>query len=455
VHDQLIEYDYIVPEDLYKKPYSSVAEWMLFFILLYTLLEAIFSHYLDSLVMTRSAWWVKLTPWNLYPTELLFFGILLIPGYLAIILRGRKYGFPATRGLGLVAIILAIGTLHAIRGWAAGDRGFLWMSDYRQLFLIPIFVPIFYRLGAAIRIEKLADRLCWVGLLLAFYSGSIGILVFMRVIDRKSPLAPGLWSEQTLILLYFFVMMKSIIAGKMHYCKLFLFAFGILSPLNKTPMACFVVSHIITLYILVFWIKYQKLAVILNTIKIFLILGVCVVLISPFFLNLGEGEALRWLANRWLKVEESGGDITAGRLYAWQWALEQWKSRPLLGHGLGHRLLVFTAEGDARPLHVHSIALTTLYQTGILGFVICVSVFAIFYIRMKRFLSNCMDCVVLWPVLAMFIFCMTTLVASMAGHSIGIPHVGFVFWICVALLMDAEAQHYMASLYSNDYGEES
>jgi hypothetical protein len=454
MYEQQIENDYTVDDSQYTKSYSSAAEWFVFFVILFALLEAIFFNYLQGPISERSAWWARLTPWNLYPTEILFFGILLIPSFF-ITLRGRKFGYQTSRGLWIVGAIFLVGTLQAIHGWAAGDRRLLWLTDYRQLFLMTIFVPFFWTLASGIRLWKLADRLCRVGVFLAIYSGTVGVLLFMGVIDRESPLAPGQWSQQTLILLYLFLLIKSIVSGKMETFKLILFAFGILAPLQKTPLASFVVLHLIAIFILIFWIRYQKISITLRATKVFLVLGFCLVLAAPVFLGLGEGAAKRWLAYRWLKEGTPGADVTSGRLRAWQWGIDQWINKPFLGNGLGHHMTITTAEGEVRELVVHNIVITVLYQTGFIGFVICVSAFLVWFIRMKRFLRNCLDPDVLWPALAMYIFCATVLVASLAGQSIGIPYVGFVFWICFAMLTDAEAQHYMDALYSNDYEEDN
>ncbi len=443
--------EYIILEDSRTaRRYSIVAEWFVFLILLYVLAESVFSHYLQGHIEARSAWWSRITPWNLYPTEMLFYIVLLIPGIL-IVLKGRQYGYHTSRGTGLLAGFLLVGAIQAIHGLVAGGRYKLWLTDFRQLYMMAIFVPVFCTLAPAIRFMKLAERLCRMGMLFAIYSGTVGLLVLTGTLQREFPFAPGQWSEQVLILLYLFVLTKSIINGKLEIFKLIAFAFGILAPLNKTPTASFVVLHVILFYILIFWVRYEKLTVYLRTTRAIIIIVFIIFLTAPFLARLGEGEAQRWLAQRWLKAEIPGADVTSGRLSHWKWGIDQWKGSPLFGTGLGWRRLVISPDGEFKPLHVHNIAITILYQTGLVGFFVCLSVFMIWFFRMKRFLITCADPEILWPSLAMFVFCMTIIAASLAGQSIGISYVGFAFWICLALISDAEAQNYINSLYIDNY----
>ena len=428
--------------------YSQVAEWFVYFSLSFVLIESIFWHYLESHVTDRSVWWARLTPWHLYPSEVCFLLLFSVPG-LIVVVRGRPPGHRTARGIILWGTYLAVGTLQALHGYIIGGRGNLWLADYRQLFLCCAIAPPFFVLGARVRLAVVASRLYRTGVVLAGYSAIMGVLLFAGVISRESPWAPGQWSEQVLLLLYSLALSKSVMFGQAGVFSLTIYAIGILAPLNKTPVAGFVVLNLILLYIFLSWRRRKERTVAGRALRIVLVVTVVLVSAAPWFFTLGDGAAVKWLSYRWLKEGGAHADVTSGRLDLWRWGFEQWMLRPVTGHGLGLRMEAQTRDGDSRALHVHNLMIALLYLTGIMGFLTCVTVFGVWAFRVKALLKSGVPPGVLWPVVGMFAYCMTVVAASLAGNSIGIPYVAFSFWMCVGLVSSVEASYVLSRQRSN------
>jgi len=455
--DEQAVYDSTVPYmDNNYHTHSIIAEWFVFILWAGLCFESMFTRYIWPIVVERQAFWTRLTPLHLFPSDLLFYGpIFLISIF--VVLRGRRYGYKTSRGIWLVIILLVLGAIQAIHGLMAGSTGKFWLSDYKQMVLGSIFVPFFCVLAPRIRVWKLAERFCRIGVVLAIYNGVRGALILVGGMERYAIFAPHFSGEYILLLMYAFVLIRSIVTGKASKLILAALAFGIILPLSKPALSAFVSIHPIAFITIWMFGKRIGFLVRLRSVKMMVITGLLITVIMAWLLTLGQGEAKRHLAKRFLKTGEyyQQRDLSGGRFGAYRWAILKWTEYPVFGTGFGIYMPVRTwHKNEDEAIPVHNLPLQILYETGLIGFIICFTTFFIWLRRIYIFFKTYPDISEQWPLLGMFTWAMTMIISALIGQTLGIVQIGFMFWICVAFLSNAEAQHYMTSLYEGYGGEE-
>lgn len=444
-NDLLNEYENTTPLS-----YSRIAEWFVLILWVLMCLEGLLNRYIEPVVKERSAFWARLTPWLLMPSDVLFYGLIFWI-LLLVVLLGRRSGYRTSRGIGLLIALLVFGAFGAIHGKIAGAEGNLWLEDLRQICLRAIFVPLFCILATSIRLEKMAKVFCRICVILAIYNGIMGILKLLQLIEPYR-YGHSFSGEVVLILAFSFILVRFMLTGKGSKFIMVVLAFGIVLPLRKTSLGSFVIALFLCPFISWWFGKRQGFIIYLRSIKLMVVLGVMVTIMMYFALTIGGGEGKRYLAQRWLKthVGTASRDITSGRLAAYQWGLEQWTQHPFLGTGFGFRKTIVT-EHEVRTIIVHSLPITILFETGLIGFLIFYTVFVIWFRRIYRFFRTAPDVIALWPLVAMFSWVMTVLIACLFGRMIAYGPIGFMFWICIGFLTNVEAQHHAELSDTHEY----
>jgi O-antigen ligase len=450
-------YNYYEPEELpYAqdniRPYSRLAEW--FVLIVWTLLcwEGVFGQYFRDALPKQEAWWMRLTPWSLYPSELGFYNPFFLLIVVFITMRGRTVGYKTVRGIGPLLILIAMGMWGAFHGFVAGAPGNYWLADFRQSFLMAIFVPFFAVIAPRIRVDKLMERFYKIGIVATVYCGIAGMLVFAGIWNEFDRQVPYWHGSFVLILMYILALTRIIVTGKNTFSSMLLvlaLAFGILAPLHKPATVGFVIANMMILVIVFLKRKTLGTGAMGRSFIVFVIMCIFAVGLLSYVFTIGGGTAVEWVQRKFFKMHVAGGgDITGGRLEFWGWGLAQWKMHPFFGTGYGFWVITSTGEGITRYLPIHNTIIETLYQMGLIGFIVIGWTVLFCVVRMFRFIKTCKDPDD-WPLIGMFIWVVTMLVASCYGKNLGLTSVGFVFWICVAFLSNAEAQHFMAINYEN------
>jgi O-antigen ligase len=434
--------------------YSKLAEFFVLFLWVFLCLEGIFTNYIEEVVVAHSAIWTRVTPYLLYPSELLFYGPVLIIS-IAIMLFGKRSEYSNSRGSWLLLLFLLLGFFQAIHGKLVGYEGNLWLADLRELTLMAIFVPLFFILSQVIRINKVIERLFWVGALISIYSGISGALVLVGAINRGSLLETFHSGGQVLLMMYILALVRSVLMKKSSKLILAIFAFGILLPLHKPLIGSFVVANLFTGVIFLILGKSHGMFIYLRAVKMFFILGIFLTLLMMWTFTLGQGEAGRWLAMRFLKVGASVNeqDISTGRFDMWLWGIDQWKEHPFFGTGFGARKIIIE-ESAIGALPLHNLLVEMLMTSGIIGFLLWGTIVFIWTTRIFRFIKFYPEIDRIWGLIGIFIWILTIFFSSCwFGRTMSINNIGFTFWISVGILSWAEAQYYISSQYETElYG---
>lgn len=424
--------------------YSRSWEW--FVLLMWTALcwEGVFGQYFRQSLSLEEQWWMRLTPWNLYPSELVFYGPLL-PLVIWIGIRGPRIELAGRRGWGLLAALWAVGVFQMLHGLWRGAPGNYWLADFRQNILMSVMVPFAMALGPEVRLDKLGQRFCRLGVLATIYCGVAGMLVFARVWPEHGRQVPYWHGSFVLILMYVLMLTRWIVGGRRDIPLLLGLAFGILAPLHKPAIGGFIVANGVTVLLSFIFLRARGIG--LEGLKrltlVLLMVGLFTFGLLSYVFTLGGGVARDWVARKFFKshVSQLHRDLTGRRLELWGWGLEQWSQHPLIGTGYG--IWIVTEQGDGSYIYVpiHNALIEALYETGISGFVVLACIVIVWLVRMVRYLKWCPPSEDYWVRLGMFMWIVTMLVTSCYGKNLGLTSVGFIFWMCVGFLTIGEARY--------------
>jgi hypothetical protein len=435
-----------------KRDYSPAAEWFVLLLWVFLYLEGQFSIYLQAVVEERAAFWTRITPFALFPSELVFYGpILIIATFIA--LRGRTAGYQTSRGLWLLVILWIIHVAQALHGILAGSQQRLWLRDLRGSVLPSFVVVMICALAPRIRLAVFVERFCKIGVGFGIYNGIVGSLVFTGTLEEKSFLIGGMRATYILTLMYILAFTRLIFSGKRTTLMLWALAFGVVAPLHKPVITGFAFANVAALVLFVLTSRRFGVAPYLRTTRVALVMGVFFVVVISWLFTLGGGTAKEYVERRFLKTNVSvvSRDISEARFGAWKWGFEQWQRKPIVGTGLGFPMAIQNPDGLWVPLGIHNIPLTTLYETGLIGFIIIMTIVFIWHVRIFRFLRICPDPEEHWPLLGMYIWIWSLMFGGLYGHIFSLENVAFILWMCVGFLTNAEAQWVMAS--NEEYAE--
>ena len=127
------------------------------------------------------------------------------------------------------------------------------------------------------------------------------------------------------------------------------------------------------------------------------------------------------------------GDRSGGRIEIWRASVNLWSEKPLLGHGLGKTVRLYSS-GWQEKSQLHNYFFQTLQNTGFLGIAI-IFVSLIYWLmkvypKLKR-IRNPYEKIVLY---GMVIFILTVMFNGLYGHSLSYPPISILFWVCIGFL---------------------
>ena len=390
------------------------------------LLEGLFHPYLEMVIVSQSSLWTRITPYLLYPSELIGYGGFFAIGFPYFLSRLGRF----KSGLGTIALVLfwIVGLFSAINGIYRGNP--TWFTDFRQLFLMSVFATITASWGITGNIVAVKKLFLNIAIVAAIFNGIKGLLVLGGQIDRESVFAPHYTGEIILVFAYVLALSTYFLTEDRRVWPFWALTFGILTPLNKPALGFFFFANITTLTILSFLSdKIKRLFKFAFLTTISLVLG-CLLL--DF---VSEGAAIELLSRRFLKTNvETDRDLSSGRLDFWRWAVDRWIESPFFGTGLGENPTQVTSGGDDHTVPIHNMPLTVLYQTGIFGFIGCVIGAALWLTPIKWILKSKS----ILPhhkaiLVASVAYACALVILSFYGHNLGVPGIGMVFWATLGL----------------------
>ena len=405
-------------------------------LLLGAIVEGLFYAKLFPLISQRSWPIFRLTPYNLFPTDLFFVPLALLLG--SIMAVPSKGKMASQRG-GLLAVWWAICGFGIVVGYLNGTPNLL--QDTRELFLRSLLAPAFYliTLNANARrgINMIINISTWLACILIvrdliFLTGSDNPLVNM--------IGGSVWSEYAFLFPYSILLTRMLIRPSNFRTKLQLaiLALSTIGTLWKPNVAAFLICTALGIFFVRPRASLEKVDAQQATL-IVIIISVMVFL-ATFVVWSGAGSYVSSLFLRtYLKQGFVIQDLTGGRLSLAILAINGWLNHPIIGNGFGAPLsgnilnaglgvYIYWAAVDP-----HNILLQFLYQTGIIGLF---AVLILMFIWLRRatdagqyVISDEMDLYRYGIVL----FILTVLVTSLYGQSVISEVPGYLFWASLGM----------------------
>ena len=135
--------------------FTRAGEWYVVVCLGCLMLSGACSDYIQDLIQTRAYWFTRLTPYNLYPSILYFYGVGFVIG-LFIIFHGKKPWHVPIKGRGTFLVLWFVYVFWGFYGAVRGNA--FWHQDIRNLILPGIVVPWVVVLAQNIRYEVVLSR---------------------------------------------------------------------------------------------------------------------------------------------------------------------------------------------------------------------------------------------------------------------------------------------------------
>jgi O-antigen ligase len=297
-------------------------------------------------------------------------------------------------------------------------------------------------LAQNIRYDVVLSRIIKIAIPFAVWNMIAGIRFFAIGAPIGPPeLSYAPWQgDSVLLLAYVLAFARTIGGGKAAKLPLIILALGVLAPLHKPTMATFLGANIIMLYLA----ARSRLKVgTVRTGKIILVLSLLLIAgigFGKYLFGLSEGAAGKYLRRRILKrAGATTRDITGARLEMWEECADLWKTNPIMGKGLGHKLHG-THRGIPFPLPIHNIVVQTLMQTGLIGLIIVAIAAITWFWRSIKTLAWETVPTRVWPRLGLVTYIFTILLATLYGESLAVRCISFTFWIAVAMETAAHSQ---------------
>jgi len=430
-----------LPAQSAAKPLNKIGEWYLTLCLLMLLIEGVFNEWLNTMIPQRSIIIFRLTPWNLWPSVMYFYSIGFAIG-LWIFFSWRKPWHAQTKGIFLLMAMWFVYFGWGLYGWTQRNVG--WLADVRSYILPSVIAPWVATLGKDIRLDVVARRFVTMAIPGAVLNAMLGISFFARgggIGIGYGVLEPSWQAEYTLLLAYVLAFARSIASGKRATITLLILAAGITAPLHKPALATFFFANLALLWYSVQLGRRWKTIRIGNAVIVLVALMFGGLVFGGVMMSIGGGAGKEFILNRIFKyhVRAHKRDVAGGRGHLWAAAIHDWAESPLIGQGLGGRIVV-GAQGAPRIVPLHNLYIQTLAQTGLLGLSIVIVAVVTWYIRARRAIRDEYDERLFWPRLGMFTWVVTMLFASGYGGVLGASCIAFLLWICVGLETGAHSQ---------------
>ncbi len=428
--------------------YSRLGEWYLTACFIFLLIEGIFYRYISELTSARAYWFTRLTPYNLYPSVLYFYGIGFLIGLL-IILAGRRWWHVPIKGLGAYLVLWFVYVSWGLYGGLRHNPW--WHQDIRSTILPSIVIPWVVVLAQNIRYDVVLSRIIKIAIPFAIWNFISGILFFAggAYIKGRSIFTITWVGEYILLLAYVLAFARSIGEGKGAKLPLIILAVGILSPLHKPVLVTFLIANIVLMYLAMRnGLKVGSVRVGKTILVLFLLL-IVVAGFGKYIFSLGEGSAERFLRYRFLKEGSTLG-YSGGRIDMWRECLGWWTESPVTGKGLGKKLHG-TREGLPYALPIHNLPIQTLMQTGVVGLIIAMVAAISWLWRSITTLPLETLPVRVWTRLALVTYVCAMLITTLYGETLSVRPLAFTFWIVLAMETAAHSQliHYFSPQQSD------
>jgi O-antigen ligase len=403
--------------------------WLVFFVIS-AILEGVFFDVLTPYVTNRSLPIFRLTPFNLYPTDLFLLPLSLI---LALFARGKNDTM-AKRGSLLVWwwIVCAMGVVVGVL-----NQTYYLSADIRNFMVRAMLAFSMFRLSLESNIVLVLDRIIRASVVIAAGLVMIRFAVLLGA-GSLSIQASG-WGTHALLFPYCILIMR-ILSKEAPFRKslpsLLIITAGILQAFWKPVVFGFILAPLLT-FLLPLYNRQVKVSALKKTERI-LPAVLLILLFGGLFLSTNYDYYFRMFRYSYLKEGFAIQDYSGNRFTIWAQVIDLWKQNPIFGSGFGSILrgyLFHSGTGTyiyMDQIYVHNLLLQFLYQFGIAGLCIVLVLCVRWYILMSRTMQ-------LVPVMkagsyaGIVLFCILTLTISFIGEALRYSPAGFLFWAALGL----------------------
>ena len=416
--------------------YNTWAEWYLTLCLAALVIESVFATTISEFADQQSYVIKQLTGYAILPTEAYFLTIGMLVGlFIFMVGRSNSRYVPIMGAWSFVAYwgVYLLGTVR-------GLRNPFWHLDARALLLTTIVIPWAAVLSQRVRLDVVMRRLIWLAIPLAVINIArgyrfitLGPRITAQMNEQTHDLGMDLRSDMALLGMYSLALARTFTrSGKGVWMTLIL-ALGVVGPLSKPSVFAFAVVTIAALLIGTYAGARSRLVSVGRANIAAIIVGVVLLGGIALWLNQREGAGFDFLMDRFFKfnVDISKRDLSTGRFKAWAYAMEVWRTNPLLGVGLGTRVPTL---GRAVPFIVyHNQWIKILAEMGIVGVVVVTGAFLLWMRRALRGLSLEVSQDRFWPRLGLTCFVITIGIVCLGDEPLGSYTLSYIFWIALAL----------------------
>lgn len=334
---------------------------------------------LEALVASDAVPWSFL-PVKLYPVDVVLFPALAVIGITAAFRSGAgtrfdRRGANAERKLRikmpkLLLLYLVFVCFFTLWGMMSSEAHLT--STLRVFVLWPLFGAFAYYISVGANIRKVEQGVLRIGTLASIY---LSVATFVNMLGWDA-LPHGGFYIGVILLLPYSMFLSRLSSGfgdsKRTYWGLIIVLFGLLTSINKPVIAGVL---LVTGVHLAFLMRKSSRG---KGIRILVVVtfAVCAVALSFIFGGVGN-QAISHISKEYFKEDRIVQDLSGGRLFVWEVAIDTWVSSWLLGHGLTFELRFIPALDvgwqsyyEKELMMVHNIYLDFLMKTGVVGIVI-------------------------------------------------------------------------------------
>lgn len=428
------------------KDHVGMLDGWLLFLLAAAILEGMFSDVLTPLITDRSIPILALTPFNLWPSDM-----LLLPLSLFLVVftasrqrsaRGSERGILLLTWWGVCMIGVLVGILN---------RNPYLPADIRNFAIRSIVAFTVYRLALNANLRRVFDAII-----------SFSVVVAIVLIVRRISIFGGLdilslpiggWGTQCLLLPYGILLMQVLNGEKKfnaHILRILILAAGILQEFWKPVVIAFLLLHVIA-----FLIPLRSLPSVgklprthpsskwrlVVTLAMF---GAVAYLFLLLFSDAGD-YYYSYFRYAYLKEGFAVPDLSGNRLQLWTMAIERWLTKPVFGTGFGELLQGWVRHaGDGQyqyfdMVYVHNLTLELLYLLGTVGFVAVIFI-VVQWCKRVRWTMRLVPPGTVGAYQGLVLFCALNVLISQFGEALRYSSVGFLFWASLGLEAALAAQ---------------
>jgi hypothetical protein len=423
---------------------SSFIRFFIFLVLLSGLAEGILYGFFFPMVSERKYLIFRITPYNLFPTDLFIFPLAVGVAFLTASLYKSH---PKVRN-GYIGFLIAW-VVICIQGILIGlyNGNVYLIGDVKNLALRSLFAPVLFIICSYINLNNTINKIIKIGSFFAIYIIIKNILSYIGI-NFESQLQPryylSVWPEMVMLFPYSLLVVKFLSGTQSRSAdrlQLFLLALGCMSDFWKPNVAAFIICSFFAFVVVA---TERKFGIMKRFVRILFFVSITIIVLLAVIQLMGKSDkVITLISTNYLKENATIADLSGGRFQIIGLALQKWQRAPILGTGFGDPIsgsILDAGTGTYKEfirVYPHNYMVQMLYQLGIVGTVIFV-ILTILWLRrffktQKTILGN--EKIIYKGI---GVFCLTIFTVSFFSETMTSEVIGLLFWCSVGMLASIE-----------------